>query len=495
MLDHRQTSVAVMLVVLGIHSSDCARLVGKEIIARKPNIRSWAVTLIDDETKLPLSGIAVTVNGATEGNAEPQSMTLTSDSAGKVEIPIAAGEATIVNVREPGWWTGDLPLVGEFDWDQDGKIDGPKRTDDHVITLWRGTEVKGKLLTPAGKPAAGVALNAGVYINNEIWLERMGRETGVYNSWDHGDWPNWETSRKTEKDGTFSITVPPHDARTWVRVGTGGLGFHAIDTEAIARKHNDHALVRYAPFEVEVNGWTHNKQVEELQGVLDLGTLQLEEGIVLKGRVLDADGQPLSNVHLNTSSRHGPYAGRKTVSQTDGSFEFSPMKPGTFTLSPDARLRDEHGEVNSRDVQAVFIPHEVTLSETAEVVELTVQAIPHVNLEFEWVDRRAKKGPVSYYGEFALVGFVPRAGSKPVWWRGATEKISRDGQELLAVKVPRDVTDVSLYLPADQRVTASYKDDNLESGPGHIKLGDVTKPMRRVIYGDEPRPENAQRSM
>ncbi len=397
------------------------------------------------------------------------------------------GQATTFHVREPGWWTAGMPLVGEFDLDGDGKLDGPKQTEAHSITLWRGTEVKGKLLTPDGDPAAGVALHAGVYVLSDYWLERMGRETNVYESWDHGEWPNWTASVVTLEDGTFSLTVPPNDARSWVRIGTGGLGFQAIDTEGIYDKNKDHALLRYTPFEVEVNGSPDNKRVDEVNGVLDLGTLQLQSGIVLKGRVVDAAGNPLAGIHLYTSSRHGPYAGRKTISGKDGAFEFAPMAAGTFTLSPDATLRDEQGNKRSRDVQAVFVPQEVSLGETSQVVELVVEALPHVELEFEWVDRRTAMGqPVSYYGEFAVYGFVPRDGAKPMWWHGATEKISRAGQEWLVLKVPRSATELKLGILADSRVTPSYQDDETASGPGNVSLGDVTKAKHRVIYGDDP---------
>jgi hypothetical protein len=481
--------VAAILAVLVVNSSGIAQRSDKI----DSSVALWPVTLVDGGTKRPLSGISVVVNGATADKAEPQTMTLTSDHAGRVEIPLAPGTSTVVNVASAGWWTVGWPIVGEVDIDKDGKFDLPLRTADHSIELWRGTEVKGKLLAPDGTPAAEVVLNAGVYVHDSTWLERMGRPTDDWNSWDHGEWPNWENATKTRMDGTFSITVPPQSARSWIRVGTGGLGFQSVDGNRVRPHRSSAAIMRYAPLEVEVNGRTDNRRVEESDGVVDLGNLQLNKGIVVKGHVVDANGKPLAGVLLFTSSRHGPYAGRKAVSQADGTFEFSPMNPGRFTLSPDATLRDEAGEKRSREVQAVFVSREVTLTEIDHVVELTVQALSHVDLEFEWVDRRAKKGPVSYYGEFALIGFVPRAGSKPVWWRGETEKISRDGKELLVVKVPKSVTDILLYLPADQRVTASYADDVQKSGPGQIKLGDITKPMRRIIYGDEPRPENAQK--
>ncbi len=457
-----------------------------EIGEKEPAIRLWTVTFIDSESNAPINGIAVVVNGAQVGQDEPRRMTLTSDESGKIDIPLRPGTATLVHVTGTGWWTDGWPLVGDADWDKDGKNDTPDWPKPRTISLRKGTVAMGRLLKPDGQPAAGVVLKAGVYINNGTWMKRLGRQT-VLNTWDHGQWPNWTHSATTAEDGSFSVTVPPSDARSWVRVGTGNLDFTAIDVSAGALKNKNHALVCYAPFEVEVNGGNGTRLIDESDGVIELGEMHLQNGVVLRGQVLDSDGSPLEGVHLTTSNRHGPHGGRKAVSKPDGSFEFLPMTPGTIQLSPDARLRNDRGDVNSRDVQAVFTSQEVSIPESSDVVDLTVQAVKHVMLEFEWVDRRAQKGPVSYYGEFKITGRIPIRQDDSVWWHGATEKIRREGKEYLSVKVPAEIIEPTLRLPADQSVTASYSDGEVTSGPGKIRLGDITKPMKRVIYGDEPR--------
>ena len=126
--------------------------------------------------------------------------------------------------------------------------------------------------------------------------------------------------------------------------------------------------------------------------------------------------RPLSGITLYTSGKHGPYYGRSAVSKADGGYLFLPMHPGPFMLSPYAQLHDEKGNANSRDVQAVFVQQEINLAESDKPVEMIIRAVPHITLEFDWVDRRAKKGPVAYT---ARLTFMARSSSKTARWHVA----------------------------------------------------------------------------
>lgn len=459
-------------------------------------IRIWTAIFVDAKTKKPLPGILVDANVATREKSELQDRVLSSDESGEVKIPLRKGQCTSLSVRGPGWCgasgiaiVGDLPV----DWLEAGT---PPSNPDKPIQqeLYRGTEVRGRLLLPDGGPASGVSLIAGVYCNQPPWISQEYIDNRMSHSYSVSEWPNWNASTTTGDDGSFSVTVSPSNVRGWIRIGTIQGGWSAIETTHIEKTNPKHALVRFAPFELEVNGRESPRQVDESSGIVDLGELRLSKGVRLRGRVVDADGRPLAGVHLFTSSPRGPYAGRKTVSQPDGSFEFMPMNVATFKLSPDAHLRDDEGMKNSRDVQAVFVSQDVTLCDVINPHELLVQALPHVDLVFKWVDRRVAKGSVSYYGGFTLTGHVPRADGSKAWWRGETVSIARDGKDLLVVKVPKSVIDLKIGLHPDQRVTPSYQDDKTELLTGEIELGDITKQMRRVIYGDEPSMRSKQKN-
>jgi hypothetical protein len=137
---------------------------------------------------------------------------------------------------------------------------------------------------------------------------------------------------------------------------------------------------------------------------------------------------------------------------------------------------------------AVFLPYELSVPDADTPVEIIIRAVPHVTVEFEWVDRREEKDPADANRDIIVSGHVPRAGTTPAWWRGATQKIGRDGREFLVVKVPRALTSATLTLPAAIGGKVSYEDDRSKSGPGEVDLGDVTIPRRRIIYADEPDP-------
>jgi hypothetical protein len=469
------------------------------------SIRLWKARLVDGLTGKPLPGITVGVRGAISSKSEPQPIELVSSGQGIITVPLRDGTATFPDVRTPGWWGGtsighsqaNLKIYQQrgtgFEPVPEVPGTAPDPEKPREIRLWPGDIVTGRLLYPDGSPAAGVQLNVGVYINNTEWKKRLGMDLTFY-SFDHGEWPNWTRSIVTSDDGSFFTTVPPADARWWVRVGTTGLGFNPVGPKDFETERLRHAISTCVPFEANIGyqdiGFGYERiedgPAKPVEGISNFGTLQLKSGIRVRGRVVDSAGNGLEGVHLLTKGAHGPYSGRSAWSGEDGRFEFLPAEEGWLTIHPDARLRDPEGKVISRDVQAVFIDQRYPV--VSEAVEVIVQAVPHVELEFEWIDRRAEKSDrVSYYGDFKVVGRYPLQGDETAYWRGETQLIERDGRKFLVVKTPRKLMNPTLVLSRDQVVTASYEDETGKtSGPGRVELGDITKPIRRVIYGDEP---------
>lgn len=461
-------------------------------------IRLWKARLVDGLTGKPLPGIIVRVLGAITSKSEPQAIELVSSGQGIITVPLRDGTVTSVDAQTLGWWSGPYQFIGQppSNLNQPPQEDGEPVSDPKVprdIKLWRGDTVTGKLLYPDKSPAEGVLLHVGVYINHMEWKKRLGMDLNFY-SFDHGQWPNWSRAILTDDDGGFTTTVPPENARSWIRVGTTTLGFGSINPEQFESEGTVRALAACVPFEAEIGGNDPGYGytiVEDRPSEGSLGTLQLHAGIRVRGRVVDAEGNGLEGVFLATASRRGPHAGRGTWSGEDGRFEFLPVEPGPLIIKPDARVRDVNRMVISRDVQAVFIEREYFVP--SEAVELIVQAVPHVEVEFEWIDRRAdQEATASYYGHFKghfkVVGHYPLHDDQRAYWHGETKLIERDGRKFLVVKVPRKLIKPTLVLVQDRAVTASYEDEaGKKSGPGRLELGDITKPIRRTIYGDEPR--------
>jgi hypothetical protein len=450
-------------------------------------IRIWRAVFVDAKTKKPLPDILVDANVSFANKKGQQSITLVSGESGEVKIPLRKGECTFLNVRGPGWcYVSGWPVVGELPAEWYGKKPPPAADPETPVTveLYPGTDVKGRLLRPDGRPAGRVSLSAGVYCNQSPWVS----EEYIQNlpTYSVSEWPNWHAATTTEDDGTFSITVPPRKVRGWIRLGTIQGDFQAIDTSWIEKSDKGHALVQFAPFEVEVNGHKSGRRIDESSGVVELGDLRLSKGIVLRGRVVDADGKAMPDVTLRTSSAHGPYAGRKTVSKSDGSFEFMPMNADTIDLSPDAHPHDVNGMAKSGDAAAIFIRQQIKLTEDVNPHEIVVRALPHVELVIEWIDRRAKAASLGFGGAFALSGKVPRPDGSKEWWSGETVRITREGKDLIVAKVPESVTGLTMGVHASEQLVPTYSDDKVQNRSGEIELHDIKRKTRRVIYTDDP---------
>ncbi|WP_442508631.1 SUMF1/EgtB/PvdO family nonheme iron enzyme [Novipirellula sp. SH528] len=455
--------------------------------------------LVDGKNGTPLQGLQCKANIFKQGTP-PRLQPCRSNNQGIVEVQVFEGEGAWIAEVPRGWFTS-APSVAVIELDENGmpkhEQTAVNNQEPTVVKLWRGEEVTGRLLWPDKTAAVGVKLTAGVYINNQSWKEKLGMDLAWY-SFDHGDWPNWNRTVVTDDAGRFHFTVPPKQARWWLRIGTTALGFGP----QIGVSEDDSVSQRLAmcmPLEIQYGGnGRGNIPVIPLNSTASdevprPGDLQLQTGVIVRGRVVDAEGEGLSNVRLTTTGPHGPHSGRKAISGEDGKFEFPAMAAGNLTVHPDARFRDGKekltGTANTRDVQAVFVSQSFTIPETDKPHEIAIRAVPHTEVRFEWVDRRADKTqPISYYGTFRVRGYMPDDNGKPsTYWTSETERVERDGKSLVVVKIPTQLLKPELMLVADRKVTASYSDSTgVTSGPGIVPLGDITANTNRTIFGDEP---------
>ena len=158
-------------------------------------------------------------------------------------------------------------LVRLLDWERKEES-GVQNATSGPLKLWPGQQVSGRLLYPDKTPAGGVQLTVGTYLANVEWKKRLGMDLTWY-SFDHGDWPNWSRRIVTNEDGTFTATVPPENSRSWLRVGTTGLGFGAISLNGMDEDGAGAALAKCVPFEYQVGG--HDESTPEIAS-LRLGT-------------------------------------------------------------------------------------------------------------------------------------------------------------------------------------------------------------------------------
>ncbi|GAA4453121.1 M56 family metallopeptidase [Novipirellula rosea] len=455
--------------------------------------------LVEGETSTPLEGIECIANIFKQGTPT-KIVARTTDKEGIIEVQVPEdGGAWITDV--PSGWFTSAPSVIAIELDENGITKHEQNAVNNIgptiVKLWRGTEVDGRLLWPNKTPAEGVKLSAGVYINSQSWKKNLGMDLAFY-SFDHGDWPNWSRTIITDDAGRFRVTVPPPQARLWFRIGTTSLGFSPQisqgEDESVTRR-----LSKCVPLEIQYGGIGQSGVInfeDDSDGdqFLRTGDLQLQTGVIVRGRVVNAEGKGLSDVNLTTTGPHGPHSGRSTISGDDGEFEFPAMVAGRMTVHVDSRLRDvskpAHQQIVSREVQAVFADQSFTIAENGSSHEITVRSIPHTEITFQWVDRRKDKTqPIAYYGTFRLRGYIPDENGDPsTYWTGETQLVDRGGEHLLTIKVPSQLLKPELMLPADRRVTASYSDSSgVTSGPGIVPLGDIAADTTRTIFGDLPR--------
>lgn len=209
--------------------------------------------------------------------------------------------------------------------------------------------VRGKVVSPAGEPLAGVKVFGFTSpkareLNNIRWLDA-----------------------KTAADGSFRVNAMK-----------GGVAF-------IWLMPNDYSIVQ--------------KAVKD--GPVDLGEIPVGEGIRIRGRTLSADGKPLAGVAVNAISQDRDEAlrtynvltgiRRGAISDAEGRFTIDPLPPGEYRIAAEEQLIDPRFERDLHPLPAVFLAQKTTLKEGLAPPEIELQAVPHINFHAQYLDSQGKK--------------------------------------------------------------------------------------------------------
>jgi beta-lactamase regulating signal transducer with metallopeptidase domain/5-hydroxyisourate hydrolase-like protein (transthyretin family) len=218
------------------------------------------------------------------------------------------------------------------------------------IYLWPAEKISGTIVTPQGKPAAGVMVRAFTApskhdLNDASWPEMT-----------------------TDNEGHFQFNVY-----------TGGEAIFWILPKD------------YAPS-------THVAHTK--RG--DFGRFVLEKGLVLKGHVVDIDGKPLPNVWVNAEIRGGPAKqslgmsvfdklARAALSDRNGEFRMAPLPAGVYDLIEADYPRGGLGGDNAvHPLPAVFLNRQITLDQKEAAKSIEVRAVPHVVMGGQFFDSSGK---------------------------------------------------------------------------------------------------------
>jgi beta-lactamase regulating signal transducer with metallopeptidase domain len=270
------------------------------------------------------------------------------------------------------------------------------------VDMRRGEAVTGVVKTPDGKPAAGVKVLAYSVTSN--------KKEGEF------EYGSFADARTDDKGHFRLVLTTPGAAVVWM------------------------LPEKYIP--------TTHVLKDNKRG--DLGTFSLQEGINLRGKVLDANGKPVIGVNVNAEAleRNEELQGllvadqisRSAVTNDKGEFEMAPLPPGAYKVHPDEHARDgSRDDRVKRAVPGVFVAQKVTLKGDAKPESIEVRAVPHVTIEAQYYDSKGKK---SRGHEFFVFG---RMDNLPWFGRG---KADADGK--ITAVVPHGLEQVQLDLMTNE---------------------------------------------
>ncbi|HJZ56023.1 MAG TPA: carboxypeptidase regulatory-like domain-containing protein, partial [Gemmataceae bacterium] len=413
--------------------------------AAKGETLNYSGKVTDKDTDKPIAGATVTVRRSLLGDPEQKERNPileeskhTTDAEGKYSFtipPEQSGQRYLyieLDVEHPDYapqkgFGYALSMIRKNE-----KLGG--RPFFESVELRPAQPVTGVVQTPDGKPAAGVKLLA--------YSVTSKKKEGTF---EYGSFAD----TKTDAQGRFRLPlVTPGWAVVWV-----------LPEEYVPSTH----------------------VIKDKRG--DLGTFTLRTGPRLRGKVLDAKGNPLVGVNVNAESRDRneeitePVADnidRSAVTNEKGEFEMKPLPPGNYLVKPDEHPRDGTLDRNNRKrtpITAVFVGTKVVLKDGADPEPVEVRAVPHVTVEAQYVDSQGK--PTRGHSCFV---FGQLDG---VFWH-TEAKAGPDGK--MVAYIPHGLEEVQLDLVTNEHGCLRWRRAKGEplNNTRNVRLGTVTDDVKGI---------------
>ena len=167
-----------------------------------------------------------------------------------------------------------------------------------TITLEKGVEYTGEIVTPAGKPAAGVPYRF------ENWAWGNNRSAHFMN----------DEEGRTDDEGRLRMRMPKSQA----------VALYVTPPQP-AR-----ARFPYAPYQ---HFWGTDRSAEhpDVWAPTDFGRIVLSRGVRLSGRMVDLDGRPIAGQTIKAYAVRGRDEHFATT-EPDGTFSLGPLRPGNYMV-------------------------------------------------------------------------------------------------------------------------------------------------------------------
>lgn len=417
----------------------------KPAAPEKGETLNYTGKVTNKDTGKPIEGVTVTVRRSVLGDPERkdrnpviQETKHTTDAEGKYSFTI------------PPEQTAERYLYIELDVEHPDYA--PQKNFGYALSMIRKNEklggrpffegvemrpakpVTGVVKTPEGKPVTGVKIMSYSVTNK--------REGG---SFEYGSFAD----TRTDADGKFRLPLTtPGWAVVWV-----------LPEEYVPTTH----------------------VVNEKRG--DLGTFTLAAGPRLKGRLLDAKGQPLAGVIVNAESQDRneeitqPVAdniNRSAVTNEKGEFEMKPLPPGNYLVKPGDYARDATTDRHDRkrsEIPGVFVGTKMKLAAGADPELVEIRAVPHVTIEAQHVDAKGK--PARGHAPF-IFGKIDG-----LFWHGES-KIDATGK--VVAMVPHGLEEVQLDLMTNEHGVLRWRKgkDGPLNNSRRVMLGTVNDDVKDI---------------
>ena len=347
-----------------------------------------------------------------------------------------------------------------------------------TITLEKGLEYTGQIVTPAGKPAAGVSYE----FQNWAW--------GSNSSPDF----NNDLDGRTDEEGRFRLRMPKSQSVALY-----------VNPPQPAR-----ASFPYAPYQ-HFWGMDQPSEHRNVWVPTDLGRIVLSPGVRVSGRMVDLDGRPIAGQTIRAYAVRGRDTHFATT-ETDGTFALGPLRPANYLVY--GQGQEELGGVSpnlpalSKPIR-VIRPVRVYLREGVLPPPLVLREVPTVEVEVRFVDSRGQPAPGSpakvsgiipnEHGHANPFGAIPTAGdlasqindpepqdtADRIDW-AIQDRPNENGR--IVFRAPEGLREVNLFtFPSDESV--AYKTCLEENGPlkswGGGQLGTVDRDRKITVvsYG------------
>ncbi len=206
------------------------------------------------------------------------------------------------------------------------------------------------------------------------------------------------------------------------------------------------------------------------------GDIQLETGVSVSGRVVNASGEPVAGVWVNLSheaSRNEikmPVASsmnRSAMTDENGHFKLGPMKPGKHEINVDGYPEEITYHKQARNpitIQDVFVAQEIEILPQDEQQPITVQAVPHVQFVGQYLNSKGEtcRGhSVSVWGDM-----------NGQWWH---KRLPPDSEGKIVGRLPKGLQKARLDAITNEHgsLRVRLKKDGSLLSPRNVELGAI----------------------